>query len=130
MGPPGLRRHDDEASRRRVQSEFTIRKLLDHLNSIDANTHGVAQRLYDRTIDYGGHPNERSVTAQVKTEFTESRIEFSAEYFCCGNLVHRVALNSTAQTGICCLDMFYHAFRDRYRILGIDLELDEIRKGF
>ncbi len=125
-----LNRHEDDASRKRVRREFTISNVLNHLQSVDAGTHDVAKRLYDRTIDYGGHPNERSVTTQVKTEVTESRIDFTAEYFCCGDLPHRVVLKSAAQAGICCLDMFCHVFRDRYRILGIDLELDEIRKGF
>ena len=124
-----LRRHDDDASRRRVRNEFTIRNVLNHLQSIDANTHGIAQSLYERTIDYGAHPNPRAVHTQIKTESAGSRFIVTAQYFLCGDLPHRASLKSTAQIGICCLDIFYTVFRDRYRILGIDQRLDHIRQG-
>jgi len=125
-----LRRHDDDASQRRVRNEFTIRNLMDHLNSIDAKTPKITQHLYDRTIDYGAHPNERAVFTQVKPEIVESRIDFTADYFVCGGLPQRSCLRSTAQIGICTLDIFYHVFQLRYQILGMDERLDQIRKGF
>jgi len=125
-----LRRHDDDASRRRVRNEFTIRNVLNHLQTIDSKTHDIAQSFYDGTIDYGGHPNERAVSTQVKTETDGARVDFTAEYFLCGDLPHQVSLKSSAQIGICCLDIFYNVFRDRYRLLRIDERLDEIRRGF
>jgi hypothetical protein len=125
-----LRRHDSEASRRRVQNEFAIRNVLNHLQGIDTKTHEIAKSLYDRTIDYGGHPNERAISTQIKTESTESRVDFTAEYFLCGGLPQKASLKSVAQVSICSLDIFYNVFRDRYRILGIDLRLDQIRRGF
>ena len=125
-----LSRHDDDTSRRLVRNEFTIRNVLDHLQSIDANTHDIAQRFYDRTIDYGGHPNERAVNTQIKTVSSGSRVDFTAEYFLCGGLPHQLSLQSAAQIGICCLDIFYNVFRDRYRIISIDEQLDQIRQGF
>lgn len=125
-----LRRHDDDASRQRCKSEFTVRNVLNHLQTVDGKTHDITKGLYERTIDYGGHPNERAVNIQIKTEADGSRVDFTAEYFLCGDLPHHVSLKSSAKVGICCLDMFYNVFRDRYRILGIDTRLDEIRKGF
>jgi len=125
-----LRRHDDDASRRRMINEFMIRNVLNHLQSIDSNLHDIAQSLYERTIDCGGHPNERAVSSQIKTETDGSHVDFTAEYFLCNDLPHRLSLKSSAQIGICCLDIFYNVFRDRYRILGIDERLDHIRQGF
>jgi hypothetical protein len=125
-----LRRHEDDASEQRVRTEFKIRNVLDHLNTIDSKTHDIAKRLYDRTIDYGGHPNERAVSTQIKTESDASRAHFTADYFLCGGLAHQLSLKSSVQIGICCLDMFYEVFRDRYRILGIDDRLDRIRARF
>ena len=125
-----FRRHDDGESLQRVREEFTIRKVLDHLRSIDGKTHKVAKQLYDQTIDYGAHPNERAVSTQIKTESTCSRVDFTAEYFLCGDLPQQVSLKTASQIGICCLDIFHYVWRDRYRILGIDERLDQIRQGF
>ncbi len=125
-----LRRHEDEASRRRMQKEFTIRNVMNHLQSVDPTSQHVAQTLYDRTIDYGAHPNERSVTTQVKTQRDGSRVNFTANYLICGDLAHEFCLRSAAQVGICCLDVFQDVWRDRYRILGLDVRLDQLRQGF
>ena len=125
-----LHRHVDHASRQRVRNVFTTGNVLNHLKSIDAKTHDIARSLYEQTIDYGGHPNERAVLTQIKTESTDSRVAFTLEYFLCGDLPHQLSLKSAARIGICCLDIFYIVFRDRYRRLGIDERLDEIRQGF
>ena len=124
-----LGRHESDAGLRQVKREFTIRNVLLHLQSIDATTHGVVQSLYDRAIDLGGHPNERAVTSQIKTEGSGSEFKATAEYFICGNLPHQLSLKSAAQAGVCCLDIFFHVFRDRFRILGIDERMDQLRKG-
>lgn len=125
-----LQRHVDHASRQHVRNEFTTAKVLNHLQTIDAKTHDIVRSLYEQTIDYGGHPDERAVLTQIKTESTGSRVDFTAEYFLCGDLPHQLSLKSAARIGICCLDIFYNVFRDRYRILSIDERLDEIRQGF
>ena len=125
-----LRRHDDVASRNRVKGEFTIGTVLKHLETVDAKTHGIVKALYDRTIDYGAHPNERAISTQIKTESSGPHHEFTAQYLLCGDMPHKVCLKSSAQIGICCLDIFCNVYRDRYRILGIDLRLDQIRQAF
>jgi hypothetical protein len=125
-----LRRHDDESSKRRVRSEFTITNVLGFLASVDATTHDIAARLYDRTIDYGAHPNERAVSTQIRTQSTSARIDFTADYLLAGDLPHLVSLKSVAQIGICCLDILEHVFRDRYRILQIDARLEQLHRQF
>lgn len=124
-----LRRHDDEASRKRVKNEFTIRKVMDHLKGIDQRTQVIAQKLYDVTVDYGGHPNERSVTTQIDVTTEGSRTIFSADVFNVGNIAQVACLKTAARIGVCCLDIFGHIYRSRYKILGIDVSLDQLRKG-
>lgn len=125
-----LRRHDDETSRRRVGSVFSIKNVQEHLQSVDSKTHGIVVQLYDRTIDLSGHPNERAITAQIDLNTTGCRTEFTAQQFLCGDISHLACLKAAGQVGICCLDIFSHVFRDRYRIFGIDLQLDRIRQRF
>ena len=124
-----LRRHDDDAARRRVKNEFTIANVQSHLQGIDAKTHGIVKSLYEQTIDLGGHPNERVITTQIAIESTEECHSFSADYFLCGGLPHALALKTASRVGICCLDIFSHVFRVRYQLLGIDLRLDQLRQG-
>jgi len=124
-----LRRHDDEASRKRVKNEFTILKVMNHLKGIDERAQAIAQNLYDVTIDYGGHPNERSVSMQINTTTDGCRTNFSADVFNVGNIPHAACLKTTARIGICCMDIFGHVYQPRYKILGIDVKLDQLRLG-
>ncbi len=123
-------RHEDAASFHRMRGEFTISTVMNHLDSVDSATRGIAKQLYDRTIDFGGHPNQRAVSTQMKIKTSASRLEFAHEYFVCGDVAHEYAMKSAAQVGICCLDMFYHVFRDIYRKVGVDKRLDDIRKKY
>jgi hypothetical protein len=124
-----LRRHEDEASQKRVKNEFQVGKVLAHLQGIDERTHAIAKALYDTTIDYGGHPNERSVSTQITTTTDGNRTDFSAALFNVGDLPHLACLKSAARIAVCCLDIFGHVFRTRYLLLGIDARLDQLRQG-
>jgi hypothetical protein len=125
-----LRRHENDAAMKEMKKQFTLRKVMDHLGALDAKTHDVVQKLYARTIDYGGHPNERAVFTQMATQRDGTRINFRHDHFVCGAPFLNGSLKTTAQVGICSLDIFCGVFRDRYRIMGIDVDLDEIRRGF
>jgi hypothetical protein len=124
-----LRRHEDEVAKRRVRNEFTIQNVMRHLAGIDGRTHDIAQSLYERPIDLGGHPNERAISAQVTTDSSQSEVKFTAEYFVSG-LPLQLCLKSAAQVGICGLDVFSHVWPHRYRILCIDHALDRARQNF
>lgn len=61
-----IRRGDNEASKRLVKNEFTIKNVLSYLKTVDPPEASVASLLYERTIDYGGHPNANNTnTAQA-----------------------------------------------------------------
>lgn len=124
-----LCRHDDAESALRVKRTFTIGNLMKHLKAICENTQHIAQKLYDLTIDQGGHPNERAVMSQISVESSGSRVNVTAESFHLGDLPHRVCLKMTARVGVCCFDIFSGVFRDQYRMLGIVRRLNEIRRG-
>lgn len=63
-----LRRHDDETSLKRTRNEFTFSNVIKTLEAEDAKNATVARSLYERTIDFGAHPNERAVTANLTIE--------------------------------------------------------------
>jgi hypothetical protein len=61
-----INRHDDEAAKKVCRQEFTYRKIITTLQLAEKNLSNITSQLYDRTIDYGGHPNERAVTSALK----------------------------------------------------------------
>ena len=73
-----LRRHDDAQSLQKVKNIFRTTLLFQELEAINLNLHRVAKELYDRTIDFGAHPNEQAFSSNMKIlEGTETvKMEF------------------------------------------------------
>jgi hypothetical protein len=123
-----LRRHDDEEHRRRVKTEFTVRRLKDCLERIDPATSAVAARLYEKTIDFGGHPNVAALATAFRTTRAEGRRQFKVIYLTMDTEIIRGTLKSVTQTGVCSLLIFRNIFPERFDLLGITDTFRELRE--
>src|SRR5260370_42555922 len=56
-----LNRDDDPGSK----SRFTNRAVREAISASDDELAVIYQDLYERTIDFGAHPNEKTVTANL-----------------------------------------------------------------
>jgi len=122
-----LRRHDDADALRAVKNEFRISKTFETLGTEDQWNEAVARKLYERTTDFGAHPNERAMTSSLTIEDIEDGKRLQQAYLSGGTLQQRHALKSTAQVGLCALYIFRLVFRERFDILGVTEKLDEVR---
>ena len=126
-----LRRHDTEQSKKQVRNEFQIGKLLTFAKSIDPAEGKVAETLYERAIDHGAHPNERALMQTLELELDQqgSQAHLTMNYLIGNTPALEMALKTSAQVGVCTLSLFQRVLSTRFAILGIDLELDKLRKG-
>lgn len=122
-----LRRHDDEEARRRVKNEFTVRRLKDCLEQADPATSTVVAQLYEKTMDFGGHPNLASLATAFRTSRGEGRRQFGIIYLTVEPLMIRGTMKSVAQTGVCSLLIFRNIFPERFDLLGITDTLRDLR---
>jgi hypothetical protein len=124
-----LRRHDSDAHRRKVKDEFKIRTMLELARSIDTNEGNVAELLYDRTIDYGAHPNEQALMQVLQINEKVQDVEFKMIYLEGDSIRLRLALKTTAQVGVCSLSLFRSIYKERFDILGVTAAIDHIKNG-
>jgi len=122
-----LRRHDDESSLKRTRSEFTFPNVMKTLEAEDAKNAVVARNLYERTIDFGAHPNERAVTANLSIENVNGGKKLKQAYLSGGTIQQRHSMKTTAQVGLCSLYIFRLIFRERFDILGLTAKMDAHR---
>ena len=125
-----LRRHESDASKKKAKSEFQIGPMLSLSESLDKKTGLIVRELYERTIDYGGHPNERAILSNLKQTKGSDVIQFDSIYLGGDSPAFRLCLKTCAQTAIACLLVFYNVFRTRFDLLGIPGEIDKLKKGF
>jgi hypothetical protein len=124
-----LRRHDDDASLKAMKAEFLIAKISASIANVNRHTAKVFDDLYQRAIDYGAHPNERSMTGSLAIVEREGGRELQQIYLHGEGLLLDHALKTVAQTGVCGLEILQEAFAARFELLGVRAELLELRKG-
>jgi hypothetical protein len=125
-----LRRHDSAKSKRVVEDEFRIRALLRLLRNDDVKLGTIATRLYEHTIDYGAHPNERGLTQTLKrSEPDKGTHRLDVSYLTGGNKAMDLCLKSTARVGVCGLRVFAHVYPERYNLLGLTARLQYLEEG-
>jgi hypothetical protein len=122
-----LKRHDDKKSISKTRNEFGYQKVLRTIAINDKKLSDVYDDLYNKTLDFGAHPNERAITSSLKIKTTENNKIFEQDYLA-GNDQLTYGLKSLAQVGLCSLYLFQNIFSERFSILGLREELQELRK--
>lgn len=124
-----LRRHDDEASANKVKNEFTIAKVRESVKASDREGVKIFQMLYDLSIDFGGHPNERAITSSMALEESGANKLVNLILLQGDGLPLDHALKSTAQAGVCALEILGAVFSARYELLGVRAKLPKLKVG-
>ncbi|MGX1110563.1 MULTISPECIES: hypothetical protein [Bradyrhizobium] len=105
-----LQRDDTEQTKKLVRDSFTLRRIRSAISSKDEKLSEIYQGLYERTIDWGAHPNEKALTPSlVRDSFnrTSKQIQFKMLGESGASLEH--ALRTAAQVGVCAIKIFTHA---------------------
>jgi hypothetical protein len=129
LGKVWLDRHEDEAGMKASKKSFQHVTVLKSVRA--ANRHAAArfEMIYQRTIDFGGHPNERAVTTNLNMTEQPDRREMLAI------LLHRdgvqldLALKTTAQSGMIALEMFETIYAAKFELLGIRAAMLNLRRA-
>ena len=133
-GNPGLQkvwrdRDESDAHRGKAVRAFAFGKMKNMIASLDSGLRDIFGTLYDRTIDFGAHPNELSVVGGMTIEKKGSEAIINFIYLHESDLVLEMTLKTLAQSGVCVLLIFREIFRDRFELLGVSPELLRLRKS-
>ena len=121
-----LNRHGDADARKAVRNEFTHGKVSNALAAADATLGKIYKELYDRTIDYGAHPNERGVL--LSSAIDQDRVTYFHLHGDGPKLDGH--LKETVQVGICALKIARLISPEQIQELGIQSQLDEMCKRY
>jgi hypothetical protein len=120
-------RNDSHTAKKATRDTFKVGAMME---TLDPETRPIAQACYDRTIDYGAHPNQGSVFSSVQVVEAEGALAIDTDYITAGDtLAQELALRSTAQVGVCAFRMFGRIFKQRYDLLGLWEKLRPIQNG-
>jgi hypothetical protein len=124
-----LNRSSGDEGKKKCKNEFTIRNVLNSLQKIDTKTYEIAQKLYEITIEYGGHPNKDALLSMMKKTKDDTSINFQTEYLTGDTPQLQLCLKMCASIGVCSLYIFKNVFPERFDILGISEKLPQLSEG-
>ena len=124
-----LNRQESDAARNKVRREFKPGKIKDTIASSDPRLNGIFCTLYEKTIDFGAHPNEMSVTGGITIKENENQKDFKLIYLHGDGLVLDHSLRTLAQVGVCVLLIFQEIFREQFELSGVSSELLKLQKS-
>jgi hypothetical protein len=124
-----LDRHQSDAALKASRDALTHAKVLATVTAVNQHAAKRFEELYQRAIDFGGHPNERSVTGNMKMVDEPNRRVMLAVMQHADGPELNMALKTTAQCGMCALEMLQGVFNARFELLGINAAMLELRKG-
>ncbi len=127
LGNVWMARHDDDKTYKASRTQFAHVKVMETLSKREKALHPIIHKLYTRTIDFGGHPNERSVTSSMKLVRTENGFELPMIYLHGDSTALDHVLKTSAQVGLGSLRIFRLVFPERFAILGINERLDSLK---
>jgi hypothetical protein len=123
-GEKWLRRHGDTQSHKICREEFKHSNIILSLRKHDQRLYSIVEQLYNTTIDFGAHPNERAITGSM--EITEK--EMQQIYLHSDSLSLEYGLKMSARVGLGSLHILRLVFKERFELLGIGPKLNRLRK--
>jgi hypothetical protein len=129
LGMVWLDRHQSATQMAAQRAAFAHAKVVASVTAANMHAGKRFEDLYQRTIDFGGHPNERSVTGNMKMmEETDRRIMLAVLQHGDGPELE-MALKTVAQCGLVSLEMVEVIYAAKFKLLGISDAMLKLRRG-
>ena len=120
-----LRRDVDAEAQKSCTREFTVTKVRQTHEALDAATAKELHEVYKDLISCGAHPNQLSVMmGLVKTEETDNQDTYDVGIFQWKPVPF--ALRMAVETAIGALKTFQLVFPERFTNAGLDLEIKKL----
>lgn len=104
-------RHDDAEARKKCQNSFKVGEIWKLLKSQDAALEKRASEAYQRCIDFGAHPNERSVTVNLEAN-PEDGVTF--HHLNTRPVLFDLSLLTVVHITLCVVEIFEKVFPEKF----------------
>jgi hypothetical protein len=124
-----LDRHGSESEMRTSRKAFTIGNVREAVARYDLQLATLYDDLYQRTIDFGAHPNPHATFASAELRKHDGNAFVKTFAISDDPLMLEFALKSTAQAGLASLYVLEHVFKGKFELLGIDRDMRALSRN-
>lgn len=116
------------ADQMKVQKEkFKIINVKAAISRYDSKLGENFQIFYERSVDFGGHPNPHATNSALIMERSDDAVTITPLALSTNSQAILHAMKSVAQVGLTALFIFQHIFSEKFKILGIQSEMAALR---
>jgi hypothetical protein len=123
-----LDRHQSDADMKASRKAFRHEEIVASLTAANAHAGRRFEDMYQKMIDLGGHPNERSVTGNMQMIEEPDRRVMLATMLHGDGIYLDHALKTVAQCGMISLEMLEIVYEAKFTLLGIKAAMLKLRK--
>jgi len=123
-----LCRNHNDASKAKCKNEFTVQKVRSTHEALDAITAKILHQLYERTIDFGAHPNQMGLLASMRRSETEKEINYQVGILHPDLLALVATLKMAVEVAVGVLKVFQLIFPERFQPMSLDAKIEGIVK--
>ena len=121
-----LCRHDDDASKAKCKSEFSVQRVRSTHEALDPITADLLHQLYETTIDFGAHPNQRGLLSSMRRAETQTDTTYQVGILHPEPVARSLSLKTCVEVAVGVLKVFQLVFPERFRIMSLDTEIEGI----
>jgi len=97
--------------------------------ALDIREAGQFKELYERVIDYGAHPNQLGILIGAAQSKGEKKIDYKVGIIYPKTLPMMITIRFAIAVAIGSLKVFQRIFPERFKIMSIDKEIEELIVG-
>lgn len=124
-----LDRHENEQAMSIQKNAFSHKKVAGSVKAANQHAGKRFEDLYQLTIDFGGHLNERAITGNLKRVVEPGKRTMMAIMLHGNGVELDHALVITARCAMVSLEMLQVVFNARFELLGVNAAMLKLRKG-
>lgn len=123
-----LERHKNKEAKKEVKEIFVIGSMIDNLKFSNKSLGKIAKKLYEQSIDYGAHPNEKGLMMALKYTKSNNYVRYDVMHLTDNPMAITFSLKFIAQSAVLCLKILQLIIPERFEITGLDLEIESVSK--
>jgi len=125
-----LKRHNGPAAKQKCKEEFTISNVRRTHETLDPAGAKMLHKLYEITIDYGAHPNERGILASMQRKEAADTVTYQVGILNPQPLLVAVTLKTAIEIAIGVLKVAQLILPQQLKVAGLDMTIQQlIREG-
>jgi hypothetical protein len=124
-----VNRNVDDESLKAQKAEFQVGKIRAIIAKYDQKLADNFKLLYDRSIEFGGHPNPYGLLSAMKLETKDAQLTSITTLALTDDpTITMHAMKNVAQAGLASLCIFQIICKAKFELLGVRAKIDALKR--